>query len=232
MGELAPQTAGPAALRQREPSQIYDRLKQMILDNSLAPGPFILQEELADRLGVSRTPVREALIRLQNEGLVEMRPRHGVRVLAISVAAMREIYAVLTALEALAARTAAERGLSRREIALLMRAVDDMDVALARDDLDAWAEADGRFHRLLVECSANMRLIGMVATVVDQAHRARHTTLRLRPKPIASNADHRAVVDAIVAGDAAEAYRVHERHRRLSGAALIDILERLEIDAL
>jgi DNA-binding GntR family transcriptional regulator len=224
--------AGPRTGPGRRPSQpqrVYQRLKQMILDNELQSGAFVLQEELGAMLGVSRTPIREALIRLESEGLVEIRPRHGMRVLPVSIAAMREIYEVLTALEALAARLVAERGLSRHQLVALDAAVSDMDAALASSDLDAWAEADQRFHALLVAFSNNSRLIDMVETVVDQSYRVRRLTLRLRPKPIASNADHRAVVTAIRKRNPDEAYKVHERHRRVSGEMLIELLGRLEI---
>lgn len=229
MTGIATSRATQKAARLGDQASIYERLKQMILDNELTAGGFVLQEELGERLGVSRTPIREALIRLEQEGLVEIRPRHGMRVLPISVEAMREIYEVLTALEALAARLDAERGLSKRELADLDRAVSDMEKALARDDLNLWAEADARFHRLLVEYSANGRLIGMVATVLDQAYRARRITLRLRAKPTRSNEDHRAVVKAIRDRDPETAYRIHERHRRESGKMLVALLERLDI---
>ena len=142
---------------------------------------------------------------------------------------MREIYQVLTALESLAVRLVAERGLANHQLASLETAVTDMEHALAASDLDAWAEADQRFHTLLVSFSGNSRLIDMVETVIDQSYRVRRLTLRLRPKPVASNADHRAVVAAIRARDAETAYRVHERHRRTSGDMLVDLLGRLEI---
>jgi DNA-binding GntR family transcriptional regulator len=214
--------------RQTSTAVVYDRLKAMILDNELPPGSFVLQEELAERLGVSRTPVREALIRLEKEGLIEIRPRHGMRVLPVSGRAMQEIYEVLTALEGLAAELVARRGIASAELARLEAAVGDMDKALAHDDLDAWSEADGRFHRILVELTHNSRLIGMVATVLDQAHRVRRLTLRLRPKPVNSNKDHRALVEAIRAGDGARAGAIHSAHRRASGAMLVALLERLE----
>ncbi|MEZ5843093.1 MAG: GntR family transcriptional regulator [Hyphomicrobiaceae bacterium] len=218
----------PAA-RLSQPQRAYDRLKQMILDNELQAGAYVLQEELGVMLGVSRTPIREALIRLEQEGLVEIRPRHGMRVLPISIEAMREIYEVLTALEALAARIVATKGLASHQLAAMELAVDDMEGALTANDLDAWARADQRFHALLVGYSGNSRLIDMVETVIDQSYRVRRLTLRLRPKPVASNSDHRALVEAIRARDPERAYRVHEQHRRKSGEMLVELLKKLEI---
>ena len=85
----------------------YRALKDLILSNELPAGSQLLEQEAALRLGMSRTPVREAMIRLEQDGVVEIRPRHGMRVLPVSAADMREIYDVLTSLEATAAEMVA-----------------------------------------------------------------------------------------------------------------------------
>jgi DNA-binding GntR family transcriptional regulator len=215
--------------KEPQAEKAYRALKQLILDNAIPPGAQMLEQEAALRLGMSRTPVREAMVRLRQDGMVEIRPRHGMRVLPISIDDMQEIYDILTELEGLAARRAAERGLSVEELAGLDEAVDAMDRALAADDRTAWAEADGAFHTRLVEASGNRRLQAAVATVMDQSQRARRLTLSLRPKPVTSNADHRAVVAAIRLRDAATAHAVHHRHRQDNGKMLIDILRRLNL---
>ena len=218
--------------REKRTGSAYHDLKAMIIDGRLVPGEMILEQELAERLEMSRTPVREALIRLEQEGLLEIKPRRGARVLPISVDDMREIYQLLTVLEATAAHAAAERKLDTGELADLEQAVAEMDASLASDDMDAWAEADARFHALLVAASGNRRLMAVVATMVEQSQRVRRLTLHLRPKPLGSNADHRAVVEAIKAGDAAAAYDIHHRHRRQSGEMLVELLERLRLTRL
>lgn len=229
--EVATARTGSEAGKRAQTERTYAALKRMILDNELLPGEFVLQEELGERLGVSRTPVREALIRLAGEGLIEVRPRHGMRVLPVSISAMREIYEVLTALEARAARNVAARGADEAVLAELDEAVREMDRALEADDLAAWARADDRFHNGLVTACGNRRLIEMVSMVVDQAHRVRKLTLRLRPKPVSSNEAHRAVLDAIRQRQPQAAHDVHERHRDESGQMLIALLERLDINA-
>lgn len=216
-------TGGTPKLSQSE--RAYQDLKRRILDNEMPAGFQALEQELAELLGMSRTPVREALIRLADEGIVEIRPRHGMRILPISVADMREIYEILTGLESTAAEVVAARGLSDEKLAALRTAVSDMDIALSKDDLKGWASADERFHNLLVEYSGNERLRTWVNTCRDQAHRARMATLRLRPKPVDSNEDHAAVVEAIERGDAEAARRIHHRHRVRAGAMLVEILE-------
>ena len=87
----------------------YEQIRRRILDNAWPPGHRALEQEVALALGMSRTPVREALMRLQAEGLVEVIPRHGMRVLPVSPNDMREIYQILTALECMAAELLAQR---------------------------------------------------------------------------------------------------------------------------
>ncbi|MGI9409590.1 MAG: GntR family transcriptional regulator, partial [Hyphomicrobiaceae bacterium] len=117
----------------------------------MPPGFQAVETELAEQLGISRTPVREAVIRLCEEGLVEVKRRRGIRVLPISVEDMREIYDLLTLLEADCARRLTEAKLSKAQFLLLDNAVDEMESALSRDSLDEWAKADDRFHRLHLE---------------------------------------------------------------------------------
>jgi len=202
----------------------------MILATALPPGFRALEQELALRLGVSRTPVREALIRLEAEGLVEVVPRRGMRVLPVSPDDMAEIYAILTSLESEAAGLAADRPAPARALARLERANADMEAAVARGDRDAWAEADARYHRALLDAGGNRRLADTVLTFWDQAHRVRLMTLHLRPPPEASTREHRAVTDAIRAGDAAAARALHRAHRERGGRELVAILRRHALD--
>ncbi|MGL5363754.1 MAG: GntR family transcriptional regulator [Bosea sp. (in: a-proteobacteria)] len=218
--------------REPQAEKAYRALKKLILDNEIPPGSHLLEQEAGLRLGMSRTPVREAMVRLQQEGMVEIRPRHGMRVLPISLGDMAEIYDILTVLEALAARRAAEQGVTTEALAQLEAAVRDMDLALDQDNREAWAEADMRFHALLVAASGSRRLQNAVGNVVDQSSRARHLTLHLRPKPLASNEDHRAVVEAIKARDADRAHDIHFQHRERNGRQLIALLTRLRMPAL
>jgi DNA-binding GntR family transcriptional regulator len=202
----------------------YRRLKQLILDNEIAAGSQMLELEAAARLGMSRTPVREAMVRLEQEGMVELRPRHGMRVLPISPDALAEIYDILTALEGMAAESAARKGANPDQLAALQQAVDEMEEALAADDLLRWSQADARFHRQLVELAGNRRLASIVEQVSDQAHRARLTTLRLRPKPVSSNRDHAALVAAIRDRDPQKAREIHEQHRRRAADMLVALV--------
>jgi len=221
-------TALPAP-RMRTPTaaaDAYQRLRAMILDDALPPGTQRLEAELAVALGMSRTPVREAMIRLEQEGFVTITPRHGMRVLPISVTDMRDIYDVLTSLEPTAAELLARRRLPPAQLAPLHAACDAMAAALDAEDRRAWAAADEAFHRGLVELCGNTRLAAMVMQVWDQSHRARMFTLNMRPLPEASTAEHRAIMQAIAAGDADRARETYRLHRRRGGAELIALIER------
>lgn len=199
-------------------------LRALIFDGDLAPGSDHLESELAERLGMSRTPVREAVLILAAQGLLEVRPRKGVRVTAISPSDMNEIYEVLTELESLAAARAAEARPDAAALAGLRAATDAMDAALAAEDRDAWAAADDAFHAELVRLGGNRRLEGIVGAMADQVRRARKLTLHMRPLPLRSNEDHRAVLDAIAAGDAEAARARHRAHRAEARAALTRLL--------
>lgn len=210
----------------------YQEIRRQILDSELPAGFQITEQELAERLKISRTPTREALLRLAAEGLIEIWPRHGMRVKHISADDLREIYEVLTALESMAAGLAASRKLPTETIAAMRRCIAQMDAALARDDLKEWANSDERFHRLLAEASGNKRLVELVDTHYGQAHRLRMITLRLRPKPSSSNRDHEAVVEAIASHNVREAEQIHRQHREGSGKMLIALLAKHGISFL
>jgi DNA-binding GntR family transcriptional regulator len=222
----------PTAAKENQGERAYRKLKRLILDNELSANAQLLELDAAAQLKMSRTPIREAMIRLQQEGMVEIKPRHGMRVLPVSPDDMREIYEVLTGLEGTAAWSVANRGLSKDELGLLRACIKNMDIALEKDDLKAWAAADEQFHSLLITFSGNSRLINMVTQLSDQAHRARVLTLRLRPKPIASNRDHEALVEAIAAKAPEKARRIHFEHRSRAGKMLIDVLNRFGLGKL
>ncbi len=210
----------------------YEQVKRRILDNQYHPGYQALEQEVAEDLGMSRTPVREALIRLKHEGLVELIPRRGMRVVPIVADDMKEIYEVLTSLESMAAELLARSRPDARTLEPMVSATRDMETALTEDDLDAWAEADERFHRALIDLCGNRRLAHMANTVRDQGHRARMVTLRLREKPAASADEHHQLLKAIEAGDWQAARDVHYHHRKRASTELTDILEKYRLPQL
>lgn len=209
-----------------------EKLRSLIFSGQLGAGTDHLESELAARLGMSRTPVREALLRLEAQGLLEVRPRKGVRITSLSPHDMAEVYDVLTELESLAAANAAQAGLTDVELAGLSDAVTQMDTALSAQNRETWAAADDAFHTELVRLGGNQRLQRIAEMMSDQVRRARLVTLYMRPEPSASNNDHRAVLDAIRSGDPDRARMVHRTHRIAAKDTLIALLERHHLSNL
>jgi DNA-binding GntR family transcriptional regulator len=212
--------------------EAYEQIRRRILDNAWPPGHRALEQEVALALGMSRTPVREALMRLQAEGLVEVIPRHGMRVLPVSPNDMREIYEILTALECMAAELLAQRLPSDKDLEPLVAATKAMDKALKAEDLDAWAAADERFHAQLVELAGNRQLQATVLNYWDRAHRARMFTLRLRPQPVNSTQEHMLMVQRLRAGDVPGAAAVTRAHRERANRELVAIFEQFKLSQM
>jgi DNA-binding GntR family transcriptional regulator len=212
--------------------QAYQLIRQRILDNVYPAGYRALEREFAEELNLSRTPVREALLKLQGEGLLELIPRHGARVLPVSAVDMQEIYDVLTALESMAGEILTRRKPTRAEMRPLSEASRAMATALENDDLDAWARADENFHRQLLQLAGNTVLIQTVQQLWDRSHRARMVTLRMRPPPVHSTREHNAIVEAICAGDPEATVRLYRAHRQRASKELLAILEKARLGSL
>lgn len=210
----------------------YAQLKREILENQMPPGSQASENELAVRLGMSRTPVHEALRQLQSEGLIELVPRRGARVLPIAPRDICEIYQLLTALDPLAGADAAASRPGKAELEPLRAATADMEKAYRQKDLDAWASGDDRFHRALVDLCNNRRLQSVVTTLFDQAHRAQIATIGLRESLALSNKEHRAIVQALSKGDVSRTRDLVRQHRERGSAEIISLLEKIRIAIL
>jgi DNA-binding GntR family transcriptional regulator len=222
----------PARNPDRAREVAYVHIKQKILDNEYAPGTQVLEQTLSAELGLSRTPVREALVRLEQEGLLRIVPRHGVEILSLSPEDMREIYELLSCLEPKAVEILAARRPAAKDVKALSKACDAMEEALRHEDRNAWAFADEKFHLALVELCRNKRLASAVMSFWEQTHRVRMLTLKLRPLPVESTREHRAVLDAILAGDSRKARDLYEAHRLRSQAVLTDILTEFNLSRM
>jgi DNA-binding GntR family transcriptional regulator len=212
--------------------QAYQQIRHRILDNHWVPGYQALEQEISMELGMSRTPVHEALMRLHQEGLIEVAPRRGMRVLPVSPNDMREIYEILTALECAAAEIVGKRSPSKEELRPLIESTQAMDAALLAEDLDAWASADELFHHSLVKLAGNKMLLDTVMGYWDRAHRARMFTLRLRPKPVNSTKEHMQLVEMLASGNGPGAAEVNRSHRERASRELLAIFEHFRLQQL
>jgi DNA-binding GntR family transcriptional regulator len=229
---LPPTDDAPApetALNEPLADVAYGRIKAAILEGSLPPGLLASEQQIATRLAMSRTPVHEAIVRLVQEGWIEMLPRRGVMIVGISATDMHDVYEALMALEVAAVGRLAARSASDEDLAVraLEQVCDDAEAALGKNDLAAWAIADDKFHVLLVDLSGNRHIHRLARLLMEQVQRARSLTLKLRPWPSASNADHRDILAAIRNRDQALACERMRAHRQRGIDVLLPILEAL-----
>jgi DNA-binding GntR family transcriptional regulator len=222
--------ARPGQPRESLAQAAYAALKASILEGLLPPGHEAVEQAIADQLGMSRTPVHEAVLRLQHEGFLQVLPRRGVRVLPIDPTDLRETYDVLIALEGAAAALLAGRGeAGAAALAGMEAATAAMQRALAAGDRRAWAAADDRFHRTLLEGGGNAKLARLAQTAADQAQRARSATAARRPDPITSIAEHAAILAALRQGEADAARLAVAAHRRRASAEILRVLGALPL---
>ena len=208
-----------------------DELRSLIFSGELQAGSDHLEADLARRLSMSRTPIRAAALTLEGQGLLELRPRKGVRILPVSTEDVHEIFDILTELESHAAARAAETGYSDADLTALSTAVSRMDFALTRGARESWDEAEDLFHEELVRLGGNLRLVRIVDMMRDQVRRPRYVTLGMRPMPTDSD-DHRDVLNAIRNQEPELARRVHRNHRQRVKSSIIEVLERHSLSAV
>jgi len=220
-----PPGKGLTALAERA----YREVKAMILENRVHGGEHLLEEDLARALGMSRTPLREALVQLQTEGLVAIVPRRGIRVVPLTVADMREVHDLMTWLESQAAYALAARPDRDAEVKELRHINAGMRRALAAGDIAAWAQANDRFHARLIASAGNGRLIRICEVLLDQSQRVRTFTLRLRKPPTRTNDAHARMLKAIADGDGERAVAIQMENKRAWLAELEEIVERFEL---
>ena len=202
---------GPSE-RSNNTLRAYREIRRRILDNEMQAGSQYLEQELAELLDMSRTPVREALIRLAEDRLVEVRPRHGVRILPLSAEDVRDIYELITELGVYAVRRIAERGLRDEDHAALAEAIRAMDDALAARDYRGWVDADRAFHDRLLSSAGNARLRDIGRTLADQSQQARMQALKTTPPTAATHLAHSALLDALRRQDVDEAQALKRQH--------------------
>ncbi|MBO0903319.1 GntR family transcriptional regulator [Jiella sp. MQZ13P-4] len=219
-----PTLAGVARMPARD--RAYHDLKFRILEGRLPPGTKLLEAEVASLLSLSRTPVREALIRLEEEDLVEVRPRHGITVKSQSLDDLAQIYDVLSPLEVKAAGLLARRGLGEDETRRLAGLLDQMERETARGDIVQWSHLDNVFHSELVGLCGNRRLQGALRLCWDQQYRAHMAIVKLRPRPTQSDREHRAIFEAIRGRDERLATHLHAQHRERADRTALFLLRR------
>ncbi|WP_027893784.1 MULTISPECIES: GntR family transcriptional regulator [Calidithermus] len=187
----------------------YLHLREAILGGTLLPGTRISEPGLAESLGISRTPVREALQRLSQEGLVELSPNKGARVRVITPQEVREVYEVRALLEAEGARLAAQRA-SEAELEALAQRLEALD-RIPAEQYPEQMRVDFEFHSLLMEASHNRTLARVYQDLRSGLAlvRAHQQTLSQHPK---TREQHRQILQALQAREAERAARAAKAH--------------------
>ncbi|MGH2560958.1 MAG: GntR family transcriptional regulator [Thermomicrobiales bacterium] len=212
--------------------RVYRRLREIVISGTIPLGARLDEISLAGELGVSRTPLREAIGRLTQEGLVEYRPYRGNFVRGFTVTRLNDLYEVRKVLEALAIRTAVAK-LSDQQLDTLRAILGDVDTALARGDLTAYSAADRRFHAAIADFSGNEILIQSLNRLTDQIQVARVMANR-DPHVVERTAHERPrILAALASRDADAAAALMEEHIEGVRRAVVeqfDALKRTEIE--
>ena len=174
---------------------VFESLREAIILGRLKPGERLMEIQLAEEMGVSRTPVREAIRKLELEGFVVMVPRKGAYVAGISVKDIVDVFEVRAALEGLAAGLAAER-ITGEEMDLLERSLLKIN-AVGGGDIDAAVEGDISFHDIIYRASRNQRLVQIITHLQEQLLRFRMTSLSQPGRVKVALDEHKKIVEAI-----------------------------------
>ncbi|MCL5110850.1 MAG: GntR family transcriptional regulator [Chloroflexi bacterium] len=183
---------------------VYEALKNAIIEQRLPSGSRLVESTIAGSFGVSTTPVREALTRLEREGLVSLLPRRGAVVTSFNAEDVIELGELREILESYATRRAVER-LAPELVADLRRLLAAGERVVASGDQRAYGPIDQEFHRLLVQAAGNRRLARTFAMMNDQFHMVRYQAVRLPGRPAAGHREHVAILAALEAGRGEEA---------------------------
>jgi len=193
------------------PMLVQKELERIILAGDLPAGSKLNEAAIADRLGVSRGPVREAFRALEESGLVRLEKNRGVFVRRIPVEEADEIYELRAVLDEFVGRRLAQTATPERMRELHSR-IDRMEKAAARGNVDAYLAANVDFHDRMVELAGNAKLLSMYRRLVNELHLFRHATLAQGGALPVSTREHREIVDRIAAGPPAAAGRAMYDH--------------------
>ena len=202
---------------------VFNTLRQAILRGELQPGERLMEIQLAQRLGVSRTPVREAIRKLELEGLVLMIPRRGAEVAEITRQDLEDVLEVRAALEELAVKDACEH-ITDEQLQDLKKAANEFKRSLEGTDLVACAEADIHFHEIIYAATNNKRLVQMLNNLREQMYRYRMENLKDKRTYRTLVEEHDAIRRALKKHDkekAGVAINVHIENQRRSILASI-----------
>ena len=208
----------PTALYQ----EVAERLRQRIFAHELTPGTWIDEQKLAEQYGISRTPLREALKVLASEGLVELKPRRGCYVTEISRQDLDDIFPLIALLEGRCAAEAVARA-NPADISALKAIHEQLEAAAQENRIDAFFESNQEFHKKIQELSGNRWLLSVIQDLRKVLKLSRLHSLSLEGRLQQSLDEHRLIMAALQAGDAAKAEKLMYDHLLSGREALAKI---------
>ncbi len=218
--EISSDAKRPSAL----PDHVYSVLKRRILSCTLLPDQRLVEKDLCTELGISRTPLREALNRLSHEELITFQPHAGYRVAAITLEGFRSLIELRGIVEPQAAARAAERATETEVANLRATAVIDSNPADDRSFVD-YCRANARFHLNVVRCARNPMLENIVMSALDMYQRPTYMRIGRQMDPGNPSARHLAIAEAIARHDPAEAQAVMLQHIQGGGVRILAALQ-------
>ncbi len=202
---------------------VFNTLRQAILRGELKPGERLMEIHLADRLGVSRTPIREAIRKLELEGLVTMIPRRGAEVARITEKNLRDVLEVRRALDAFSCELACDR-ITKQEEEELRRACEEFADATTTRDATVIAAADVRLHDIIVRAAGNDRLTELINNLSEQMYRYRFEYIKDTSNHDKLIEEHRIIYESIVKKDKRTAARTAKLHIDNQERSILNLL--------
>jgi len=191
--------------------KVYKILKKEIIKGSFKPGTKLPESRIAKQLGVSRTPVREALRELAAEGFVKMNPNQAIIVKNISIKDLLEVLQIRGVLEGLAARLAAPL-ITEEKIKVLETCNENMEKFIIKNNVLAFGKESNKFHELILDVCGNDRLTQIRKNLADQIYRFRNISLHIPGRLESALIEHREITEALKQGDADKADALSKTH--------------------
>jgi DNA-binding GntR family transcriptional regulator len=212
--ELNDLDVGPLQAFQERKSlgeHVFESLKHSIVMGKISSGEWLVESHIAETLGISRTPVREAIHKLEREGLIERQPRGGFTVLGLTRNDIEETFGIRSVLEGYAARLAAVKH-NKEELEALEKKIEEFQNALDRKRMNLLPAINTEFHDLLYSLSKSSKLISIINGLRDQIYRFRKVNLKEEKFAATSNQDHRQMLQSIRNRNAEGAERLTREH--------------------
>lgn len=200
--------------------KVFTQLENDILNGKYKPGDSLIETRLSDELGVSRTPIREAIRQLELEGLVQSIPNKGAIVKGISAQDIEDIYTIRMMIEGLAARWAAEK-ITPEELEELTETVEFEEFYTQKNDTSHLLKVDSKFHEIIFRASKSKPLMHTLSTFHHYVQRARNASFETPGRAQKALQEHKAILQAIMERDAEKAERLTTEHVRNASSNLL-----------